>query len=93
MAKDNLQLILRQEMEQVMNDPQKQRELLTRRHPYWRGFMSRLNQNLREHGCVHDLTSTRRILNSLPNIDEEATIQYFASKGGHCDCKVLYHLS
>ncbi len=75
-----------------MNDAQRQRAILTPSHPNWRGFMSRMNQELREHGCVHDLTLTRKILKSLFNIDEEATIQHFASKGGHCDCKVLYHL-
>ena len=31
----------------------------------------------------------RRILNSIPGIDVEGSLEMFGSHGGHCDCEII----
>ena len=77
---------------------------LTQKHPLWDEFCNRLYgkdgcnfQNDPEKGYTwkcsgNDKTYARKILESLPNIDVEATLKYFESNGGYCDCEILFNV-
>ena len=76
------------------------REVLNKKHKYWRGFIARLVGALDEHKngkrvsfCHHDLRHTRKILVSLPNIDVEGSLEYLQENGGFCDCEVLMNVA
>jgi hypothetical protein len=74
-------------------------EILTPLHNYWNAFSYRLNQLLYTHtegkpqfNCKHDLSNTKKILKTLPNIDVEGTLLLYQDLGGFCDCEVLMNV-
>lgn len=49
--------------------------------------------NLSVKGCDGTLDKTRSILKEhFPQYNTEATLEYFRSEGGHCDCEVLLNV-
>lgn len=64
-------------------------ELLTGKHKYWNAFCFRLTEELRIKSCNCTNSITEKILQSLPNIDVEGTLEVFQCKGGYCDCEIL----
>ena len=75
------------------------KDILTPTHKYWKALNYRLNQMVYtmvegkpQFNCRHDLSNTKRILKSLPNIDVEETLQLYQELGGFCDCEVLMNV-
>ncbi len=65
-------------------------------HHIWEDYLRRLSYVLNAHiespsdtNCKGDFTFTERILNSIDNIDVDASIEYIKSISGFCDCTVL----
>lgn len=79
-------------------------EILTPEHPRWDEFTEKLSG---EEGCNFrekdgrtiwncnggkDRPFTRKILTEMAGIDIEATMEYFNSRGGYCDCEILFNV-
>lgn len=66
-------------------------EILTPKHKYWRGFITRLGNGIQKYGCNHQTFDIiEQILRTLPNISISETMGYFEEKGVFCNCGV-YH--
>jgi len=75
------------------------KEILTPPHKYWKALRYRLDQMVNTHvegkpqfNCKHDLSNTKKILKSLPNLDVEETLLLYQELGGFCDCEVLMNV-
>ena len=66
-----------------------EKEILSTGHPYWNAMCIRLGEGLKIHGCNGSLDITERILVSLPNVDEGATLDFLIENEGRCDCEIL----
>lgn len=64
-------------------------ETLTIESPRWNEFAETLSQTVLADRCHHDHQHAKRIMTSMGNINIPASIKYFASRGGFCDCEVL----
>jgi len=76
------------------------KEVLTPSHRLWPTFRKRLNDVLTVYvdeklhsKCIGDLALTKKILESMKNIDIEETLLFFKQYGGHCDCKVIMNVA
>ena len=68
------------------------KEILNKKHPYWRAVYVRLNDGLVKRGCNHTFDITEQILFSLPNVDVGGTLDLFMESGGYCDCEVFLNV-
>ena len=66
-------------------------ETLTLQHPRWNAFARELVEVLSKR-CHHDHRHAERIMTSMGNINIPASIEYFASRGGFCDCEILLNV-
>jgi hypothetical protein len=71
-------------------------------HRDWEMFLEKLNRAVFSHytpgfpetkDCVHTFRHTRSILESMPGVDFEETIEFFKSRNIKCDCTVIYFFS
>ncbi len=75
-------------------------------HPRWEEFCERLggpdgcNFRKNESGDLiwdcrggFDKTKSRAILETIPEIDVDGSLDYFEKHGGHCDCEVLFNIT
>ena len=69
--------------------------VLTKDHPAWEEFirklLGRLSAHMEDTGCDRcreDFTFTKRILENMPGIDVDGTIDYLRSNFGSCDCDI-----
>ena len=51
-----------------------------------------LSQAVLAKRCHHDHRHAERIMASMGDIDIPASIKYFASRGGFCDCEILLNV-
>jgi|GEM_PF-2445843 len=71
-------------------------------HRKWEEFVSTMNsldhfgkikgiieRNNLQLGCQHDTTFTELLLETYPDVDVPATLEYFKFWGGYCDCEVI----
>ena len=68
------------------------KEILNKKHPYWRAVNYRLYIALLNHRCDHSFDLTEQILFSLPNINVGGTLDFFMEHGGYCDCEVYMNV-
>lgn len=78
--------------------------ILTPEHPLWPDFCNRLAgpEACNFQGEVPNTTWTckggrnqdfsRAILQTMPGVDVDGTLEYFSQNGGHCDCEVLFNV-
>jgi hypothetical protein len=68
----------------------------------WKLFLEKLNREVFSHyypefpetkDCEHTFCHTRSILESMPGVDVEETIDFFKSRKTKCDCTVLNYFS
>lgn len=71
------------------------KDILTKDRNSWEEYIGKLEHLLNSHmentgvyKCRHDFTYTRRILNNMPGIDVDGTIEYLRNEFGNCDCEV-----
>jgi hypothetical protein len=68
-----------------------QNEIMNYEHPEFVRFMNCLGENLKE--CKHDFAMTEDILRAaLPDVDIEKTKVFMRSKGGYCDCEIMFNV-
>ena len=72
--------------------------ILTNEHPAFWSFCNRLGDVLWPKGqenprCDHSLGTTVETLNTIPGIDIPGTLEWLHSKGGHCDCEVMFNVA
>ena len=79
-------------------------DIMGRHHPEWSKFIDLLKEalHLKKYGeewkwdcdSSNEKPLTRKILeNNYPDIDIEATMDYFTSNGCSCDCEIVLYLS
>lgn len=63
-------------------------------HPQWDEFIKRLENSdaMRKCSAKTDKTYARNILKTMSNIDIESSMSFFESRGGFCDCEILYNV-
>jgi hypothetical protein len=77
--------------------------MLTRKSRNWKAFIQRLSgpegcnfrgYRKRRFTCHHDYRFTRRIMADMGynRTEIEESIIYFQSKGGYCDCEVVFNV-
>ena len=71
--------------------------ILTPQHDCWDIFVTKLNAALTRQPCTDtpERPLTRKILTQLAQhdtLDVEATLRWFDSLDGYCDCEVLWHV-
>lgn len=81
----------------VKNGKQKlkirERAVMTPSHPRWREFAARLSSAVGEHGCdAESCRLARAILGRMGGFDVQASVEYFNSHDGYCDCEVLWNV-
>jgi Protein of unknown function (DUF2695) len=42
--------------------------------------------------CLHDTSFTRKLLETFPDVNVEASLEWFKYWGGYCDCEVLFNV-
>jgi hypothetical protein len=77
-------------------------DVMTTEHPRWDELIGRLEALLLE-GVEHDaeklgncdgtLSKAKTILKPMGGIDVDASLEYLRSKGGHCDCEIIYNIA
>ena len=81
--------------------------VMTPAHPLWGTFKDRLEgpegcdfqKDRPDHPGIswkckggHNQDFAKAILSTLPDIDVDASLAYFAEHGGHCDCEILFNV-
>ena len=79
--------------------------IISPKHPQWNEFCNRLSGpegcDFREEGdgdktwrCAGGMNKdyAKAILEDLGGFDIQATFAFFDSKGGHCDCEILFNI-
>jgi hypothetical protein len=64
-------------------------------HPEWGAFCDMLSDCLGDvlpGYCGHDHKNAREILKRFPDIDIEASLDFFRDNGGGCDCEILFNV-
>ena len=82
----------RNELSLVGKKENEKKQIIDHQHPYWHAVYARLVPTVNEKGCSHRFGLVRPILESLPNIDVEETLDFYRINGGYCDCEVLYNV-
>lgn len=86
--------------------PESERETITRQvispsHVLWKGFITELRKqcNCQLKGeellgwqCAGDFMQSKKILNLMPNVSIQLTLDYFMHYGVSCDCEVLFRI-
>lgn len=83
----------------------KEKEIMTVDHPRWKEFYNRLSG---AEGCDfkedkngkltwqckggEDKTFAINILNTMPEIDVDKSLEYFEEHGGYCDCEIIINV-
>ena len=44
-------------------------------------------------GGMNKSLATKILKKHFPNVDIEKTLTYFESKGGHCDCEIIFNVA
>jgi len=65
---------------------------LTPESPRWRKFVQTLAAIIGPGGCKGDHRHAKQILAEMGAIDIEASVRFFESEGGYCDCEVLLNV-
>ena len=69
------------------------REIMTPDHRLWEQFMNAIQTLLEAQGCDNCLTHTRALLEDLPGVDVDGSLEWLADHGGCCcDCEVLMNV-
>lgn len=71
---------------------------MTDEHPAFWDFYNRLGAVLwpagKEHpDCRHDHGAATEILNTMPGIDIQGTLDWLHENGGHCDCEIMFNVA
>jgi hypothetical protein len=74
------------------NTYKKEKQIVDRKHPFWRAVFVRLNDALLAKGCDHSFDHVEQILFSLPNVDVGGTIDFYLENGWLCNCDVYFHV-
>lgn len=61
-------------------------------HPLWDDFIERLDAVADLCDSTSDKPLARAILETIPDIDIEATFAFFEDYGGYCDCEILLNV-
>lgn len=67
-------------------------EIMTPTHPLWDEFVEQLDEVADECDSTMDKPLAREILESMPDIDVEASFAFFEEYGGYCDCEILLNV-
>ena len=68
-------------------------EVLKPESPRWKEFYDRLGAIVKSpEDCHHDLYNAERVLRQMDDIDVEETIALCKSRGGCCDCEIMFNL-
>jgi hypothetical protein len=67
-------------------------EILTWNHPRFRDFAGEFTdrfmaEELQGNACQHDLRLARHTLETMGGVDVEASLSWFRTQGGYCDCE------
>lgn len=65
-------------------------EIMNFNHPKWDNFIIALSYAIEE--CDHSHSYTKRTLRYFGQIDIEKSIEFLKSKGGYCDCEVMFNV-
>ena len=65
-------------------------EIVDPDHERWNDFVEALLY--RFEGCDATHKTSRAILQEMPGINVDGTLQFFESQGGFCDCDVLFYV-
>lgn len=69
-------------------------EVLNPESPRWNQFADALDAVLVNETCDGDRRHrhARRLMSEMGNIDIEKSIALFESRGGYCDCEILFNV-
>lgn len=76
-------------------------EILTTASPRWDEFIRMLagpeglnfeEDSIKKCSSATDRPISRKILESMGNVDIEGTLQYFEDHGGYCECEILMNV-
>jgi hypothetical protein len=72
-------------------------EILTPESPRWEQFTDALDSMGRIWGCDGDRQGrvhrhAKAVMAAMGGIDIEATLAFFESRGGYCDCEILLNV-
>lgn len=76
-------------------------EILTPQSNRWKTFINDLGRSVSIKGCDGDHNAVnylnvyrwaKLILGEIGNVDIPATLAFFQSNGGHCDCEILMNV-
>lgn len=65
------------------------KETMTPDHPRWAEFADKLAVQVPECSAKTDKVLSRAILETMPEIDIQASMEFFESRCGFCDCEIL----
>lgn len=81
-------------------------QIVNPQHPLWENFCERLEGaegcdfKTDENGKITwkckggmDKSKARTILETMENVNIDATLNYFKRHGGHCDCEILFNVA
>jgi hypothetical protein len=63
------------------------KEIMAPSHERWNEFLDKMF--IRFVGCDEDYTTTQSVLQEIPGVDVDRTLDFFLSQEGFCDCQVL----
>jgi hypothetical protein len=68
-------------------------EVLTLESPRWKEFTDALDVALMRHGCdARSLRNAKRVMAAMGGIDIPASLAFFESRGGFCDCEIFLNV-
>jgi hypothetical protein len=67
-------------------------DIMTPTHPLWDEFVARLDEVADTCDSTSDKPLARAILETMPDIDIEASFAFFEEYGGYCDCEILFNV-
>jgi Protein of unknown function (DUF2695) len=65
-------------------------EVLTIESPRWDEFAEALERG--KWNCQHDHWQAELIMDAMGGVDIPASVAYFESRGGFCDCEILFNV-
>jgi hypothetical protein len=69
-------------------------EILTIKSPRWNEFAETLSRTvLSVKHCRHDHRHAIAIMTAMGDVDIQASREYFASRGGFCDCEIMMNVA
>jgi hypothetical protein len=63
---------------------------MTPDHPRWTDFIDELSRSLI---CVRTTQNARGVLESMPGIDVEASLEALHRLKGRCDCEIVFEVA